>query len=235
MNTRSKILSFWKQKARQHKTTPDASWGDPLMIREVQELSRYLSDGDRVLDVGCANGSSSLQFIQNKHITLHGIDYALEMIQYAKKAQKLLPADLSKRATFAVGDACDLKVKPGSFDVVISTRCVCNLITWRDQLNAIKNMHKALKPGGILLLSEPTFQGLDELNKAGKLFGLKPLTSPWHNLYVDEALLLKDTKKIFQTRIDYFSSSYYFFSRILYRFLRHDDVSKLSRSSLFKA
>ncbi|OGG11313.1 hypothetical protein A2Z00_02445 [Candidatus Gottesmanbacteria bacterium RBG_13_45_10] len=233
MKNINKIHKFWKEKADICKTSPDASWGDSLMVREVRELSKYLHNGDNVLDVGCANGSSSIQFAKRKNVRLLGVDYVPEMIQNAREVKRKLPTSIADRITFKVGDALRLHVHSNYYDVVISTRCICNLTSWDNQKRAVKQMWKALRPGGVLLISEPTFEGLKELNRIGHYFKLKPLTSPWHNLYVDEHKLLEFANQLFQIRIDYFSSTYYFLSRIIYRWIKGDDASKLRRNSLF--
>jgi ubiquinone/menaquinone biosynthesis C-methylase UbiE len=231
MNQIATIRKFWQEKARSFHTSDKASWGDRLMVKEVREISKYLHDRDNVLDVGCANGNSSLQYIKKKQIELLGIDYVDEMVTYANEAKKKLPAEAAKRVTFRLGDATKLDVKNNYYDVVISTRCICNLISWKEQKKALRGMWSALKPGGLLLLSEPTFQGLDELNRIGNFFHLKKLSAPWHNLYVDEDKLLGFSKKYFSVKIDNFSGTYYFFSRILYRWFMGDDATKLKRES----
>lgn len=228
-----KIQKFWKEKARLFHTSDKASWGDRLMVKEVREISKYLHDGDHVLDVGCANGNSSLQYIKNKRITLLGIDYTDEMVSYANKAKKELPIETEKRVKFQQGDATKLDVKNDYYDVVISTRCICNLVSWEAQKKALFGMWSALKPSGLLLLSEPTFQGLDELNRIGNFFLLRQLSAPWHNLYVDEDKLLNFSKNFFSVKIDNFSGTYYFFSRIIYRWLMGDDATKLKQHSIW--
>jgi ubiquinone/menaquinone biosynthesis C-methylase UbiE len=233
MNQIATIRKFWQEKARFFHTSDKASWGDRLMVKEVREISKYLHDGYHVLDVGCANGNSSLQYIKKKHIELLGVDYAEEMIIYANEAKKRLPAEAAKRIKFRKGDATKLDVKKDYYDAVISTRCLCNLISWKDQKKALLGMWSALKPEGLLLLSEPTFQGLNELNSIGNFFHLKQLTPPWHNLYVDENKLLDFSKKLFTVKIDNFSGTYYFFSRILYRWFMGDDATKLKQESVW--
>lgn len=229
----NKIYKFWKEKAVVFETGQEASWGDLLMLREVTEISKYIHDSDKVLDVGCANGSSSIEFAKRRNIELLGIDYVSEMVRFAQKAKRQLPEAVAKRIKFKVGNALKLDVEPNYYDVVISTRCICNLTSLNDQKRAVQQMWKALRPGGILLLSEPTIEGLKELNRLGSYFGLKSLSSPWHNLYVDEQKLLEFFYPLFSIDIDYFSSTYYFFSRIIYRWLKGDDATKLRRDSIF--
>ena len=40
-----------------------------------------LSDGDKVLDIGCANGYSTVQFASQRKIDIRGVDYIPEMVE----------------------------------------------------------------------------------------------------------------------------------------------------------
>lgn len=228
-----KIYQFWQDKAKIYKTSPEASWGDLLMNKEVDVIDQNLDDGDKVLDVGCANGYSSIELAKRKKINLTGIDYSPSMIRQANKAKSKLDTSIKKRLSFKVGNVLKLDFPDNTFDKVNSTRCLCNLRSWKDQSRAIKEMWRVLKPRRTLLISEPTIQGLASLNKIGKKFRLKPLKAPWHNLYLDEKKLIKFTKPYFQLKINNFSSTYYLFSRVIYRWLMRDDATRLKRDSIF--
>ncbi len=231
-NLSQKIYQFWQEQAKSYKITSDASWGDLLMQKEIEVIDTYLKDGDKVLDVGCANGYSSIAFAKRKRIKLLGIDYSRSMIKQANDAKAKLSSKIGKRITFRFGDVLNLTDQRNTFDKINSTRCLCNLTSWKDQKTAIKQLWHMLKPGGILLLSEPTIQGLKNLNELSIKFGLKPLSQPWHNLYIDEDKLKRFTKPYFKLKINYFSSTYYLFSRVIYRCLMGDNVNKLKRNSI---
>lgn len=228
-----KIESFWGERAKKYGVGPEASWGDLLMEKEVPTLLNYIKDGDYVLDLGCANGYSSIKLIKEKRIKLVGIDYSEEMVIQANKAKKILNKNLKRRIKFMRGDVLDLRFPDETFDKVSMTRCLCNLTTWEHQEKALQQAGRVLKPSGVLLVSEPTIQGLRKLNKIGRTFGLKPLSAPWHNLYLDERKLIKLVKPYFELEINHFSSTYYLFSRILYRWLLRDQSKKLKRNSIF--
>lgn len=228
-----KIKNFWKERAKNYGEGPEASWGDLLMEKEASTLLNYIKDGDYILDAGCANGYSSIKLIKEREIKLVGIDYSAEMIKQANKAKKILNKNLKKRIEFMRGDVLDLKFPDETFDKVNMTRCLCNLTKWRHQEEALQQARRILKPNGVLLVSEPTIQGLRKLNKIGRAFGLKPLSPPWHNLYLDERKLIKFIKPYFELEINHFSSTYYLFSRILYRWFLQDQSEKLKRNSIF--
>jgi ubiquinone/menaquinone biosynthesis C-methylase UbiE len=228
-----KIRRFWKEQAEKHGTAQKASWGDLLVQKEVSVLTQYLKDGEKVLDVGCANGYSSIELAKKRKIRLIGIDYVPEMIKNANLAKKRLSKEVKNRLSFKVGNVLKPDFHNNSFDKVISTRCLCNLISWKQQSQAVFAIWKLLKPGGTLLLSEPTKQGLEKLNSLGNKIGLKPLAPPWHNLYLDEEKLINFVRPYFKIEIKYFSSTYYLTSRIIYRRLMQDNAKRLRQNSIF--
>ena len=75
------IRDFWTKQALQHGQSYIASWSDQSAIElEIRTILNWLEDGDKVLDVGCANGFSTLEFAANKNIEIKGLDYIPEMI-----------------------------------------------------------------------------------------------------------------------------------------------------------
>ena len=51
-----------------------------VITLEIEQIAQRLSDGDAVLDVGCASGYSSVQFAAARKIRVRGLDYIPEMI-----------------------------------------------------------------------------------------------------------------------------------------------------------
>src|SRR5271169_4031322 len=81
----SEVFEYWTNQARDHGQSASVSWSDHWVIEmEVSEITKHLVDGDKVLDVGCANGYSSVQFACACRIQLRGLDYVPEMIEQAK-------------------------------------------------------------------------------------------------------------------------------------------------------
>lgn len=59
----NQIRDSWVEEARKHGLSPSASWSDHHVIEiEIRNILNYLENGDRVLDVGCENGFSMIQF-----------------------------------------------------------------------------------------------------------------------------------------------------------------------------
>src|SRR6185437_4598160 len=101
----AEIRDFWSDQARLHGQAAAASWSDVrVMEMEVREISRYLADGDRVLDVGCANGYSTVQFAAGRDIRIRGVDYIPEMIEQARQRLTGMADRLRGSIEFASGD-----------------------------------------------------------------------------------------------------------------------------------
>src|SRR6185369_5422672 len=99
------IRDFWTRQAVQHGESPAASWSDRMVIEmEIREILKRLSDGDRILDVGCANGFSTVQFAAQRKARIRGIDYIPEMIEQAHRRLSRVAGQLQGTVDFAQGD-----------------------------------------------------------------------------------------------------------------------------------
>jgi len=214
--TIDQIREFWTTQAEQHRESPSASWSDRMVIElEIREMARRLTPGDRVLDVGCANGYSTLSYAREKAITIRGVDYIPEMIAHAKARLEVEPR-MAGTAEFAVGDVLQLDEPSDAYDKVIATRVVINLHSWDAQVRAVEECARVLKRGGILLLSEATIQGWTKLNEFRAEWGLPPIPMPPFNTYIDQPRLVSAVSRSLELleTVD-FASSYYVGTRVL--------------------
>jgi ubiquinone/menaquinone biosynthesis C-methylase UbiE len=211
------IKEFWKQQAVEYGQSPAASWSDQCVIEmEIREILARLDDGDRVLDIGCANGFSTIQFAAQKRLEILGQDYIPEMIEQAKKRSAELGGKLAGRVSFDVGDITALDHAPESFDKVIVIRVVINLGEWPNQLRGLKECARVLKPGGLLLLSEATVQGWKKLNAFRQEWGMPDIPMPPFNNYLDQDLVVQGTSSMMElVSLVNFASSYYVGTRVL--------------------
>jgi len=215
--TLDQIRDFWREQAIRHGQSAAASWSDsPVIEMETREIVKYLSDGDRVLDIGCANGFSTVQFAAQKNIDILGLDYIPEMIEEAKKRLPDLQGKLAGRVSFGVGNIAGLEEPAASFDKVISIRVVINLGEWSQQLKGIRECARVLKRGGVLLLSEATLQGWNRLNEFRREWGLPDIPMPGFNSYLDqERVVAETTAELELIDIVDFASTYYVGTRVL--------------------
>jgi len=211
------IKQHWDENARKYDASHWASWGDNFAVElEIETIAQYIKDGTRVLDVGCANGFSTIsQFLRREgKIAITGIDYSEPMIQSAQGAKRV--RDLRGDIDFHVGNVMHIDFPAETFDVVYTTRVLINLPTWEEQQVGINNCLRVAKQGGVVVLSEAFWEPLVLLNAMRALKQLPPLVEHDFNRYLKKVALeawLRERQLAFEN-ID-FSSIYYLGSRFL--------------------
>ena len=120
-----------------------AGVGNPFSVGEVK-------NGETVVDVGSGAGFDSL--VAGRHVgpegSVIGVDMTPEMLKKARHNAELMKVS---NVTFREGLAENLPVPDGLADVVISNGII-NLVP--DKETALKEILRALKPGGRLYLSD---------------------------------------------------------------------------------
>lgn len=115
--------------------------GVELTMRLANELA--LAEGARVLDVACGNGMSLRAIAKSHAVRPFGIDAAA-----AEQDDEAL--------TIRRGDAHAIPFDAGLFDAIV---CECALSTFADQRRALSEMHRVLRPGGRVAVSDMTVEG----------------------------------------------------------------------------
>jgi len=215
--TLEEIRDFWRRQAVEHGQSPSASWSDHRVIEmEIRELVHRLEDGDKVLDVGCANGYSTIQLASQKAITIRGLDYLPEMIEQARASMQSLPSSMPGKVDFEVGSIMAISEPSDTYDKVIVIRVVINLGEWSNQLTALRECARVLKPGGVLLLSEATIQGWSNLNDLRREWGLPDIPMPGFNNYLDERKVIDlMAAELELVELVNFASTYFVGTRLL--------------------
>jgi len=172
-NTLEDIKRYWELAGREfpidsrvRPTTRDPYLGQ----LEEENILYYLKNWHDVLEVGCGDGSHTIKYSKRVK-TLSAIDLADSLISVARgRIERQEITNIGLR----VGSVLALRVhyKMEQFDCVISQRCLINLETWRYQKEAILQVHKVLKKGGLFLLSEGFQDGLDKINGERLKLGL---------------------------------------------------------------
>lgn len=208
------IQNYWEKQGDLYSQSHKASWEDRYGIElEIEEIGKFINPGDRVLDIGCANGFSTFRQLKNDPKQLIGIDFAESMIQAANRSSKEcgFPANIE----FQIGDVCSLDFDSDLFDVTYTTRVLINLPTWADQKVGIQEALRVTKKGGHTILSEAFYEPLVLLNAIRALLNLPPLIEHDFNRYLKQIRLEEFLRRqgIEFYRID-LSSLYYFGSRV---------------------
>ncbi|MBN2399585.1 MAG: methyltransferase domain-containing protein [Candidatus Aminicenantes bacterium] len=128
------------------------SWDDHHSTQEEIERLRFFSNhfrlrlGERVLDVGC--GSGRLIPVICEQIGLQGslveLDFAPGMLEIGRRKAS------GDHVTFVPGDAHCLPLPDKDFDKVIALALLPHL---DDKDAALKEFHRVLKPGGMLVIA----------------------------------------------------------------------------------
>lgn len=215
--TLEEIKEFWTRQALEHGQSPSASWSDHRVIEmEIRELLRRLNDGERVLDVGCANGYSTLQLASQRAIHIRGLDYIPEMIEQARAHLQSLPSAIPGKVDFDVGSILAIPETSGVYDKVVVIRVIINLGEWGNQLTALRECARVLKPGGLLLLSEATIQGWTKLNALRREWNLPDIPMPGFNNYLDEEKVIDSlAAELELVELVNFASTYFVGTRLL--------------------
>jgi glc operon protein GlcG len=102
-----------------------------------------LREGERLLDVGCGSGviGRTALRLQPGLCEVLGFDFVKEAVEVAIEERP------DRRLIYQKGDACEAtSYQPGDWDVVIAQHVVHQVP------NCLPHMHRALKPGGRLLV-----------------------------------------------------------------------------------
>lgn len=221
------ILDHYRGEALQHGLAASSTMADEITraaeIDAVLACLRYVVDqGDpaRLLEIGCGNGHM-LQKISERHpeLALTGVDFSPDMVELAR-------GRAISRCEVRQGDVRSLDFPDRAFEIVLSERCVINVLDADEQAASFEELDRVLAPGGHLVLIEAFTDGAANLNRARDEMGLPPNPPPHHNRWLDKAAFLSfaagryaevrsaDPSADLPPRN--FLSSHYFVSRVFY-------------------
>ena len=134
---------FWDRHAKLYAPIQERSNKNLFGIL-IPRCGKYITKEMHVLELACGSGQFTLPLCTRAG-AWEATDYSAPMVEAAKKRN--IPG-----ATFSVQDATDLPYEDGSFDLVLIANA---LHVMPEPHKALGEIHRVLKPGGILLA--PTF------------------------------------------------------------------------------
>ncbi|MGH3788106.1 MAG: class I SAM-dependent methyltransferase [Pseudonocardiaceae bacterium] len=164
-----------------------------VRAKEVELIQRFvylasLKDHTRsldILDLGCGNGFTLATLLaEHPQHRYHGVDFSEDLLAIARARD--LPGCLLSQ-----GDARHLDSLDRTFDIVFTERCLINILDADEQLAAIREIARVLRPGGYYLMIEGFLEGLSLNNKARQEVGLEPLKEAFHNRYFSEDIFTR--------------------------------------------
>ncbi len=136
--------------------------GGTRLTRQLASAA-LISPNSDVLDVACGNGNSARFIAAEFGATVTGCDYSSINLERAAAATRA--AQLESRTQFVRGGAERLPFAAESFDVAV---CECSLCLFENMDAALEQIHRVLKPGGRIgvsdfFLNAPVPESLDGL------------------------------------------------------------------------
>lgn len=223
-----RVRDFWNERA---KLKTNAGSND-FMLKELEIalLERTIGSGCRVLDIGCGDGATLMHLVGARGCSGVGVDAAENMIALA--TQQACDRRLDGHLQFLLGSLPDLEIAVGTFDYVLTERCLINLTSNEEQHAAFRTIMPLVNVGGCYLMLESSRQGLARVNALREQLALEPIEMPWHNNFVDEELVDRwQADGAMLEAIVPYSSTYYFLSRVVYACLAADSGEELRYDS----
>lgn len=223
------ILEHYRKEAELHGRDASSTMRDQItrgrevaaVLRTFDWLKTRGAPTERIVDIGCGNGYL-LEALRERSATvkLTGVEYTPEMCAVARErnvtACKIVQGDVRK-----------LPLEDASCDLVVTERCIINVMDQADQATSLREVARAIAPGGHYICIEAFTDGLAQLNEARSELGLPPNEVPFHNLWFDKRWFHETIEPLFDV-VDLakerdpslptpnFLSSHYFISRALY-------------------
>jgi SAM-dependent methyltransferase len=210
MSHQTKVQNFWEKLGKSKPPGELVTHRDIDQVAvEIDTISSFLNENDILLDIGCGNGFSTFLYAKTCKKAV-GIDYAETMIESANKHYQ------REKLKFAQQDVLTLNKHFGQFSVIVSTRCLINLASWDEQKQALRRIHSCLLPNGRLILAEGSKQGRKALNELRMSVGLNSMPPVWHNIDLDEDLLIPFLDDFFEIEEDIRFGLYDVLTRVYY-------------------
>lgn len=119
----------------------------PILFERIQpEL--------RIIDIGCGEGTISLDLLAKGYGPIIGIDLNEQCVECASERLKQRPEAQQNRCRFELRDALDAGYEDGIFDVGIMQAFMTTLTTPHDRASALREARRILKPDGGLYMAE---------------------------------------------------------------------------------
>ncbi len=133
-----------------------------LWNSEKALIQKYFTQEDRILDLGCGTGRTTIPLYQNGYTHVIGLDISDTMIQRAEELSRSVDADIE----YVVGNACALPFPDESFDsALFSYNGMMQIPGKNNRKLALSEIQRVLKPGGIFIFTSHDKESSPEYGK----------------------------------------------------------------------
>jgi ubiquinone/menaquinone biosynthesis C-methylase UbiE len=149
----------------------------PAYLSVAQQVAEDYSKGAKnCLDLGCGPGELTLEVAKASGMEMTGLDIEPEGIELAIANAK--EAGLDARTHWVAADVHALPFPDNSFDVVMSRG---SINFWRDQVTALHEIMRVLKPGGVAFLGGGSgrFMATDTAQRTGAMPNMRGFNFPF--------------------------------------------------------
>jgi len=197
---------------------------------EIESLRRSLKSNGSILDLGCGNGYTLISLAQSVPASrMRGVDFAPKLIEGARSIKQQWAERLQCEPEFVCDDAvAHLQKQPErSWDAIITERFLLNLPSSKSQQQVIRDIFRALRPGGMFLMCEGSEDGHEGLNRLREQVGLAVIprnradnisARRFHDAEI-ERFATKEVGFKLTCKLGY--SSYFLIARVLHPLLVH--------------
>jgi SAM-dependent methyltransferase len=119
------------------------SFGHPLIMGEIE---KHVGRRGRILDYGCGYGRIIRQLYEGGFGNVFGVDYSSGMIGRARKENPF--------ARYVRNSGSEIPFSEGSFDAVLLLAVLTCMPDSSEQARLFSELHRVLKEGGILYISD---------------------------------------------------------------------------------
>ena len=136
-----KVIEFWAEMSDRYDSIIDNVLGRKIRPKILKKLNEEENLG-KLIELGCGTGYFT-ETLADKSESIISTDISEEMLSIAR--EKLKGFD------FQVMDCQDLKFEEGTFDTVFMGL----VLLFTQPEKALKESHRILKPGGLLIIADP--------------------------------------------------------------------------------
>ncbi|HCP22886.1 MAG: methyltransferase domain-containing protein [SAR202 cluster bacterium] len=148
--------SFWDEDGSVHWGVFDEETGDDFLkacanLDNMMVSKGQITSSDRVLDLGCGNGTTAIWLSGDRNCHVTGVDLSGVRVQNAQSARAKLDQDAQSKLAFEKASATDLHFDDGSFTRLWSQAVIYHV---PDKEKVLEEAYRVLEEGGIMVFDD---------------------------------------------------------------------------------